>query len=383
MKTILHFSCEALVLKVPNFIIGTAHLVTFTVPSMNGEYEDRAIVYKNRAGNQNVCISLEQLRILQDCVLNNKPQPEFMKTNTQKAQEIADELIHKRLKKLEAALIPKDFSIDSPGLPISFRPFRERIKRITGILGYIPMAGDGDSAQLSICEALLKEKQEGKDNTISFYKVRLAKMEVDLFPSGYVDLPGLTYWNFLPIEVRFSRIERILGVVKSPGEISLARLENTEYHFYGITTRLGNLEIALFPTRKEIMEMKPVITLEGRFKRLEEKLGVNMAFTDLDHRLKHIEDAWQCTKAMTPYVCPVLKHQQALQDALQDAFGKQYKYQIGDTLEFTRNYGKYETKTITRVGVMYLFGDGVGECSDWVDKSESVRKVTQPVAWEG
>jgi hypothetical protein len=121
-----------------------------------------------------------------------------------------------------------------------------------------------------------------------------------------------------------------LGVIKSSGDISLDRLENTEYHFYGITTRLGNLDNAIFPTRKEIIDMRPVTTLEGRFKRLEEKLGVNMAFTDLDHRLKHIEDAWSCTKLAkeTQYVP---------------------KYKVGDVIEFNC-HGERVSRVIIEVG---------------------------------
>lgn len=397
MKTILHFANQNDLKLLNHHILGLAHLITYTVPCMNGDYEDRVVVYKNRAGNQGKEISHIQLKILQDCVLNDKPQPEFMKSSAQKAQDA--------------------------------------IKRMQE-----------------------KQKQE-RDDTINFYKHRLEKMEGDLFPSGYIDGPGPVTFPYDKIEDRFSRIEKMLGVVKSPGDISLARLENVEYHFYGITTRLGNLEIAIFPTQKDVDHMRPVITLEGRFKRLEEKLGVNLAFTDLDHRLKHIEYAlkyaWNCMKSYreferilnttpintkgiqpmltigkyvvyqdtsytsdssvlmgfkgkvtigkpeinAPYVCPVLiKHQEALQNALQDAFRKKTyvpKYQVGDVLEFHNESCVYKvTRKIIGIGLLiktdpnilyYNFDreDGHYIPCEQVDKDNcSIFKVA-PVAWEG
>ena len=316
MKTILHFANQDELNTLPNNILSTAHLVTYGVPCLNSEYTDRVMVYKNRAGNQNICISQEQLSILQDCVLNDKPQPEFMKTQAQKAQDVINRL---------------------------------------------------------------KEK----DNTASFYKARLAKMEGDLFPSGYVDCPGLISYPYDKIEDRFSRIEKILGVVQSPCGISLERLENCEFYLKNIYWRLSKLDNAIYPTQKDVDCMQPVITLAGRVKRLEDKLGINLAFTDLNRSLQHIENVWNCVNLAidnkkcnvskfkvgdtivlgdaeyiidyycndkhvyhlhrdlnvfsgskefveinfklkeTPYVCPVLiKHQQALQDALQDKFGK-------------------------------------------------------------
>ena len=80
MKTILHFTDRNELKLLNHHILGLAHLITYTVPCMNGDYEDRVVVYKNHAGIQGGEISHSQLKILQDCVLNDKPQPEFMKT---------------------------------------------------------------------------------------------------------------------------------------------------------------------------------------------------------------------------------------------------------------------------------------------------------------
>ena len=264
MKTILHFSCEALVLKVPNFIIGTAHLITYSIPCMDGEYREMVKVYRNRAGNHDNLITLEQLRILQDCVLNDKPQPEFMKSNAQKGNDIARDIMFNRIRKLEDDIFPNE----------------------------------------SLC----------------------------ILVEGNI------------ANIRLSRIEKKLGVVMSPGD-DLGRLETCEFNLKNVYWRLNRLDKEIYPTQKDVDGMKPVITLDSWMLRLEEKLGVTLAFTDMNHRLRHIEDAWECTKMIyngkwnpntkePSYVCPVLKHQQELQDALQKQFGekKTYepKHQIGE-----------------------------------------------------
>lgn len=250
----------------------------------------------------------------------------------------------------------------------------------------------------------VEEKKSSNDFVRNIWNSRLKKLEDDLFPSGYADCPGINPWRAAEITERLSRIEKKLGIYKEEG-CDLNRLEKCEFSLDHIKLRLNNLDVAVFSTREEIYSMKTVITLDGQFKRLEEKLGVNLAFVDMNHRLKHIEDAWKAhewhygsknkmpyTKE-TPYVCLILKHQQALQDALQEKFGekkewikspnggydiiKTYvpKFKEGDVVVC----GKFEFK-ISSVG--YLRGEAVyhiGNCPTscfYIDTNFTLKSTT-------
>lgn len=332
-----------------------AYLVGYKVEVMNGDYAHQIKVVKNRYGNYGINLTQSQWEILIDCVLNDKPQPDFMKTISQEDKE--------------------------------------------------------------------------RDAIINFYKARLAKTEVDLFTAGYVYCPELPSFSSVTIEERFSRIEKILGVNQGPNDISLARLENMEYHFNGIKTRLGTLENDIFKTFQDVMELKPITTIEGRFKRLEDKLGVDLSFTDLDHRLKHIEDAWNCTKLARewhygskdkmPYTkkgiapiytmgkfivyqdnsdMPVLMPFKGSVTIGKPVINCPYipKYKIGDVLEFHKASCVYKVVThkIIRIGLLiktdpntlyYNFDseDGYYIQCEQLDKDINSFKVNPPVAWEG
>jgi len=332
MKTIIHLPSWEAIQRVPNDLIAISHLITYSVQTMNGEYAPRVVVYKTRNGMQGHHISHEQLQILQDAVLNDKPLPEFMKSNWQKAQEICDEL-----------------------------------------------------------------KECRNSNSHKTIQSRLKKLESDLFPPGhYYDITSV---NVPTNKDRLSIIEKKLGVVQSPGD-DLGRLENCEFHLKNTYWRLRKLDDEIYPTKKDVEGMPATITYDGWMKRLEEKLGVDLAFTSIDHRLRNIEKAWREKQSRewhygskdkmpytnyTPYVPRCIKHQQAFQDGFRDGFrdglqekfgNKTCKYNVGDTLEFHTERGKV-IKTIGRVGSLYLFTDGTSECSDWVDKNTcSICKVT-------
>ena len=268
----------------------------------------------------------------------------------------------------------------------------------------------------------VEEKKSINDFVRNIWNSRLKKLEVELFPAGYVDCSGLKAFD---IPERLSRIEKKLGVVQSPGD-DLGRLENCEGMLKITYWRLNRLDREIYPTQKDVDGMSATITLDGWMEKLERKLGVNLAFTDIDHRLKHIEDAWACTKMSMDkslnsfdthlikelckqkeptYVCGCLKHQQALQDALQEKFGEKKewikspnggynihkiyipKYKVGDVLDFNYEWGK-ETRKILEVGtcpyrpestaLWYLIEEyaGVYKMCEEVDNDKSIYKVT-------
>jgi hypothetical protein len=257
----------------------------------------------------------------------------------------------------------------------------------------------------------------------------LVKLEKDILPNGYVDCPGLLSFSSVPINERLSRIEKKIGVVQSPGD-DLGRLENCETHLKITYWRLRKLDEEIYPTQKDVDGTKATVTLDGWMDKLEKKLGVNLAFTDMNHRLKHIEDAWNCTKfaldsdkgiqpryqlgkywvyqdksdspllmeykgkvtiskpeVYAPYVCPPLKHQQDLQNSLQDVFGEYVpKYKVGDEIEY-KCKGERVTRSIIGVGrykkPYYQLNDyKIYNCCD-IDNGDVVYKETPPVAWEG
>jgi hypothetical protein len=273
---------------------------------MNGEYNPRVMVYKSRhTTGQGYTITQEQARILQDCVLNNKTPPDFM-----------------NLEKLRN---------------------QERLYRV----------GSVEEAREVLNKASNREilDEVARRNDINR---RLRKLEEDLnvYPDETI-CPILVVDN---VTQRLSQIERKLGVVKSPGD-DLGRLEQCEFYLKNTYWRLNKLDEEIYPTRKDIYEMPAVITLDGWCQRLETRLGVNLAFTDVNHRLKHIEDAWCCTKAAASYVCPELKDQKALQDGLIDLFGKKtylkpvgYRcYLMGRSWVITDRYDSHNLYYLTTV----------------------------------
>ena len=360
----------------------TAYLIGYFIDMMDGEYEPRVFVYKNRGGNHGFSITKAQWSILKDCVENDKPQPEFIKTIAQKEKE--------------------------------------------------------------------------RYNTISIYKSRLAKMEGDLFPSGYCDYPGNKSFESFSLEERFSRIANKLGIELS-NEINLDNLEKCEFWLKNIVTRLKRLDAEIYTTIEDVSNIPKATTYDGWIKGIEEKFGIIGCVTrygNLNMRLEKIESAWKLKKETrewhygskykmpytngiqfiqslgkydvyqdisyssdssvlmgfkgkvtwlkpeinAPYVCPVLiKHQEVLQNALQDAFGKKTyvpKYQVGDVLEFHNESCVYKvTRKIIGIGLLiktdpnilyYNFDreDGYYIPCEQVDKDTSIFKVA-PVAWQG
>jgi len=302
MKTILHFSCEALVLKVPNFIIGTAHLITYSIPCMDGEYREMVRVYKNRAGNHGNLITHEQLSILQDCVLNDKPQPVFMKSNAQKGNDIARDILYDRL----------------------------------------------------------------------------CKLEKEVFPSGYFDCPGLESFLSVPFSQRLLRMEKKLGVIKSPS-CDIGRLENCENLLKSIKEELNILDEKVFSTREDIHKMKSVTTLDGQFKRLEEKLHISTPYDILTERVERIKIAWRCHEL--PYI-PKYKAGETVEvkHILLENSPRFVEIWLEQTIAEVKPLNDPITLTIR---FTYIFENGGNLFCDWADKSGCVRKVTQPVAWEG
>lgn len=357
----------------------TAYLVGYFVDIMDGDYEPEIFVYKNRGGNQGFSITKAQWGILKDCVENDKPQPEFMKTIAQKEKE--------------------------------------------------------------------------RDNTISIYKSRLAKIEGDLFPLGYCEYLGNKSFESFSLEERFSRIANKLGI-KLSNEISLDNLEKCEFWLKNIVTRLKRLDAEIYTTIEDVSNIPKSTTYDGWIKGIEEKFGIIGCVTrygDFSIRLEKIEDAWNCmklaidskfkmpytygiqfiqslgkydvyqnisyssdssvlmgfkgkvtwlkTEINAPYVCPVLiKHQEVLQNALQDAFRKKTyvpKYQVGDVLEFHNESCVYKvTRKIIGLGPLiktdpnnlyYNFDreDGHYIPCEQVDKDKNVSKINQSVAWQG
>jgi len=375
MKTIIHLPSWEAIQQVPNDIIAISHLITYSVQTMNGEYAPRVVVFKNRMGNEGISISYEQLQILQDAVVNDKPVPEFMKSNCQKAQEICDEL-----------------------------------------------------------------RNDRNSNSQKTIQSRLKKLESELFPAGHCY--SINSVNTPTNADRLSRIEKKLGVVQSPGD-TLGRLETCEFHLKNTHWRLRKLDDEIYPTTKDVEGMPFTTTYDGWMKRLEDKLGVDLAFTSIDHRLKHIEDAWACTKAayngkwnpsidrMESLEVRITKLEDALipegfptdptnpelaimrLDRLQKKVGIQHppwslesqieqleyhvyhnitkwkqpsyvaKYHIGDTLEFHNEYGKVTKKIVgIEIGNGQLYYHVTGDNPSYlfcesVDKDTlSIYKVT-------
>jgi hypothetical protein len=224
MKSIIHFSSWEDMQRASPSTTRMMHLVTYDVQTMNGEYCPMVAVYKNRDGRHGMRITQEQYRILLDCVLNDKPQPDFMMSDEQKAQKIANDLEYNR-------------------------------------------------------------------TTRRMWNCRLKKLEDDLFPNMSLCILG----ECDLMQVRLSRIEKKLGINQGPGD-DLGRIEQCEFYLKNTYWRLNKLDKEIYPTQKDINEMPGVITIDGWCQKFENRLGVNLAFTDLDHRLKHIEDAWECTK---------------------------------------------------------------------------------------
>jgi hypothetical protein len=328
MKTILHFtSWEDMNQANKKTILG-ADLVTYDIQTMNGEYNPRVMVYKSRhTTGQGYTITQEQARILQDCVLNGKTSPDFMNLEKLRNQECLY-----RVGSVEEA--------------------REILNKVSN-------------------REILDEVARRND-----INRRLKKLEDDLFPAGYVDCTGLETFHSVPVKERLSRIERKLGVVQSPGD-DLGRLEQCEFHLKNVYWRLNRLDEEIYPTRKDIYAMPATITLDGWMEKLEKKLGVNLAFTDMNHRLKHIEDAWSCTKAAASYVCPVLKDQKELQDALQKQFGDkkiyepkykpEQKLQVMGAVRTIKNLMLSHDCISDTYRWSYIFYDGTHLCCDWVD----------------
>jgi hypothetical protein len=212
----------------------------------------------------------------------------------------------------------------------------------------------------------------------------LCKLEEEVFPYGYVDFPRLETFSSVPIKERISRLEKKLGVVQTPSD-DFDRLKNCENCLKSIKKELNILDEKVFSTREDIHDMKPVITIDGQIKRLEDKLGVldyNPNATML-HRWERLKNAWSCRKKST-YI-PKYKAGETVEvkHILLENSPRFVEIWLEQTIAEVKPLNNPITLTIR---LTYIFEDGSKLFCDWADKSDCVRKVKvthQPVAWEG
>lgn len=223
MKTILHFANYDTYNQLGLSISSMAHLITYEI--FFSEYEPiRVKVVKNRNGIQGIDITKEQLLILQDCVVNDKHQPEFMMSNYQKSQKIIREentrkevlyIWDSRLRKLEDELFPCGYR-DCDALKNIQNPLCifERLSRIREKLG-VELTDECSLDNLEKCEFWLKDLNK-----------RLNNLECDIYPSAE------EIFNMKPVTTldgQLGRLEKKLGVnfIHSTIADRLTRIEAT------------------------------------------------------------------------------------------------------------------------------------------------------------